>query len=322
MHSLSAAAHVVVAACTLLVGYGAQAQPLPSKRILFINSYHEGYHWSDGEERGARTVLQGTGIELRFFRMDAKRHPEHAKVMGLKARAEIESFRPDAVIVSDDIAVRHVLRPFYRDAELPFVFCGVNWDATKYGLPYTNATGMLEVSFARQMLDTLRHYARGARIAYLTVDSETERTEAAAYKKELGVEFAVEKYVTTAAAWKAVFVELQGQVDILFLGNYIGTSDEWNEAEMAEFVSSSSRVVSGSIYAFMSPYAMVNFAKVPEEHGIWAAKSAVAIIKGTSPSSIEITRNTQSKIVLNPKLAARAGIVFTRDLLRNSIVTQ
>ncbi|OFX20134.1 MAG: hypothetical protein A2V77_11370 [Anaeromyxobacter sp. RBG_16_69_14] len=278
--------------------------------------------WSDGEEKGARTVLQGTGIELRFFRMDAKRHPERAKAMGLEARAVIESFKPGAVVVSDDIAARHVLRPFFQDAELPFVFCGVNWDATKYGLPYVNATGMLEVSFARQMLDTLRHYARGTRVAYLTVDSETERTEAAAYKEQLGVEFAVEKYVTTASAWKAAFVELQGQVDILFLGNYIGTSDAWNEADMAAFVVSNSKIISGSIHDFMSPYAMVNFAKVPEEHGIWAAKTALAVLGGARPSSIEITRNTQSKIVLNPKLAARAGIVLTRDLLRNSLVTR
>ncbi len=321
MHSLSAVAHVV-AAWTLLGAAGAQAQPLASKRILFVNSYHEGYPWSDGEEKGARAVLQGIGIELRFFRMDAKRHPERAKAMGLKARSEIESFKPGVVIASDDIAVRYVLRPFFRDAGLPFVFCGVNWDATKYGLPYANATGMLEVSFARQMLDTLRHYARGTRVAYLTVDSETERTEAAAYKNELGVEFAVEKYVKTASAWKAAFTELQGQVDILFLGNYIGTSDAWNEADMAAFVLSSSRIVSGSIYDFMSPYAMVSFAKAPEEHGIWAAKTALAILKGKSPSSIEITRNTQSRIVLNPKLAAKAGVVFTRDLLRNSLVAR
>jgi len=307
-------------ACTLLLAWKAWAQPLAGRRILFVNSYHAGYPWSDGEERGSRIALQGTGIDLRFFRMDAKRHPEWAKAMGRKARAEIESFRPDAVIVSDDLAVKYLLQPFFRNAQLPFVFCGINWDASKYGLPYANATGMLEVSFAQQMLDTLRHYARGPRVAYLTVDSETERAEAAAYKKELGVVFVVEKYVKTTAAGKAAFAELQGQVDILFLGNYIGTSDEWKQTEMAAFVLSHSRIVSGSIYDFMSPYAMVNFAKVPEEHGVWAAKTALAIIKGASPFSIGVTRNMQSKIVLNPKLAAKAGIVFTRDLLRNSIV--
>jgi hypothetical protein len=31
--------------------------------------------------------------------------------------------------------------PFFKNASLPFVFCGINWDSTEYGLPCENVTG-------------------------------------------------------------------------------------------------------------------------------------------------------------------------------------
>jgi ABC-type uncharacterized transport system substrate-binding protein len=311
----------VVAVLAALIASSAQAQ-LAGKKVLFVNSYHEGYEWSDGEEHGAAAALKGTGVELRFARMDAKRHADEAfrKAAGEKVKAEIEAWKPDVVIVSDDAAVKYLLQPFYKNGKVPFVFCGVNWDASKYGLPYSNATGMLEVSFAREMLDSLKAYAKGSRVAFLTVDSETERVEAAAYKKELGIQFAAERYVKTLAEWKAEYEKLQGEADILFLGNYAGAQGEWDAAAAAAFAAEHAKIVSGSIYDFMAPYAMLNFAKIAEEHGAWAANTAVEIMKGASAGSIAIARNKQSKIVLNPKLAAKVGVVFKPDLLKHAVV--
>jgi len=311
---------LAVAAAALLTT-AAQAQGLAGKKVLFVTSYHEGYEWSDGEERGAKTALAGSGAELRFFRMDAKNHPDEAfrKAAAEKAKAEIASWKPDAVIVADDPAVKFLLQAHFKDAAVPFVFCGVNWDAAKYGLPYKNATGMLEVSFAHELIENLKPYAKGARVAYLTIDSETERIEAAAYKKLAAIDFVAEKYVKTMAEWKAAFAELQDKADILFVGNYAGAPD-WNAADAAAFAAEKSKIVSGSIYDYMAPFAMVNFSKVAEEHGAWAAKAATDIIKGASPASIAIAKNKQSRIVVNPRLAAKAGIVLKSDLIRNAVV--
>lgn len=322
--TISRTFRTLASAAALLLAAGAQAQGVAGKKVLFVNSYHEGYEWSDGMEHGAAAALKGTGVELKFFRMDAKRHPEDAfrKAAAEKAKAEIDAWKPDAVVVGDDVAVKYLLQAHYKDAKIPFVFCGVNWDASKYGLPYKNATGILEVSFARELVDMLKGYAKGSRIAYLTVDSETERIEAAAYKKELGIPFVAERYVKTLAEWKAEFTKLQGEADILFLGNYAGATGGWNEAEATAFAMEHSKIVSGSIYDYMAPYSMVNFSKVAEEHGVWAAKAALDVMKGASPASIAIAKNKQSKIVLNPKLAAKAGIVFKPDLLRNAVVSK
>ena len=293
------------------------------KKVLFVNSYHQGYEWSDGEEEGAAKVLKASGVQLDFFRMDTKRHGDEAskKKAGLEAKALIEKTKPDLVIVSDDNAVKYLLEPYYKNAALPFVFCGVNWDASGYGLPYKNATGMTEVALTTQLVDKLKEYAKGKRVGFLTVDTETERVEQKAYRDVLKLQFAQERFVKTLADWKAAFKDLQSQVDVLLLGNFAGIND-WNEADARAWAEANTRIPSGGMYDFMMPYAMLGFVKVAQEQGIWSGKTALAILKGAPPSSISVTPNKEAQIMVNVKLASQAGIVFKPELVRNAVAVK
>jgi ABC-type uncharacterized transport system substrate-binding protein len=319
MQSVAAAAAALVVAAAA----PAHAQGVAGKKVLFVTSYHQGYPWSDGEEKGASTALQGSGVQVKFFRMDTKRHQDEGfrKKAGELARAEIESFRPDVVIVADDPAVQYVLQAHYRGAKLPFVFCGVNWDAAKYGLPYANATGMVEVAPVKELVANLRAHAKGPRLGYLTVDSETERIEGPMYAKTLGAPFTSEVYAKTFAEWKAAFHRMQGEVDMILLGNTAGIND-WNEAEAKTLVLAGSKVPSGAAYDFMMPYAMLGLTKIEEEQGAWAGTTALRILKGTAPSAIPIASNKQSKIFMNVKLAAAAGVVMKPEIVRSAQVVQ
>lgn len=310
----------------LALALGLAAAPAAAqsgKKVLFVNSYHPGYEWSDGEEEGAAKVLRASGVTVEFFRMDTKRHGEEAakKQAGLAAKAAIEKAKPDLVIVSDDNAVKYVLQPFYRDAPLPFVFCGVNWDASGYGLPYANATGMVEVALTTQLVDKLKEYAKGRRVGFLTVDTETERLEQKAYREKLKLEFAQERFVRTLADWKAAFKEMQGQVDVLLLGNFAGIND-WNEADARAWAEANTRIPSGAMYDFMMPYATLGLIKIAQEQGIWAGKTSLAILKGEKPSAIPIASNKEGQIMVNAKLAAAAGIVFRPELVRNAVAAK
>jgi len=318
--SLQLAVAALVAALAL---HPAPAAAQAGKKILFINSYHEGYPWSDGEEKGAKAALAGTGVELRFHRMDTKRHQEEAfrAKAGQKAREEIEAWKPDLVIVADDPAVKYVLEAYYKDAKLPFVFCGVNWDASKYGLPYRNATGMVEVAPVKELIANLRAQAKGARLGYLSVDTETERIEAPAYAKVIGGPFAVEVLAKSFDEWKAAFQKMQTETDMVLFGNTTGLKN-FNEKEAAAFVLSSTKVPTGCAYDFMMPYAMLGFTKIEEEQGAWAASAALRILKGESPSAIAITQNRQSKILMNLKIAGAAKVVFRPEIVRNAQVVQ
>ncbi len=306
-------------ACVASLGLSAapaRAQ-LAGKKVLFVNSYHEGYPWADGEEKGARMALQGSGVKLDFVRMDLKRHQgdtAFATAAAQRVKAEIETSKPDVVILADDPAVQLVLVPFFNGSVRPFVFCGVNWDASRYGLG-KNATGMVEVSLVKEMLTALKDYAKGQRLGFLTADAETEHIEGPYYRKALGLSFTREHYAKTLADWKDAFLKMQSEVDVLFIGPSAGIND-WNDADAAAFVQANSRIPSSTIYDFMMPLAMIGYTKVAEEQGAWAGKNALEILKGASPASIPVAANKQAKILINARLAAKAGIVFKPELVK------
>ena len=114
---------------SILISFSLRAEEYADKRVLFIDSYHQGYAWSDGVVRGVEQVLIPTGINLLIHRMDTKRNRTESFIheAARQVKDKIISFAPDVVIISDDNAVKHVLQKYYRNAELPFVFCGVKF---------------------------------------------------------------------------------------------------------------------------------------------------------------------------------------------------
>ena len=76
------------------------------KKILYVDSYYDDYDWSQGLTSGIKSVLDGTGVELKIVRMDTKRNPaeEFKKKAGEDAHLAIEVFKPDVLMVSDDNA--------------------------------------------------------------------------------------------------------------------------------------------------------------------------------------------------------------------------
>jgi ABC-type uncharacterized transport system substrate-binding protein len=291
------------------------------QKVLLIDSYHEGYEWSDGIVAGVRSVLKGTGVELKIFRMDTKRNDseEFKKAASLRAKDAIESDKPDIVIACDDNTSQYIIQPFYKDAALPVVFCGLNWDASGYGYPYKNATGIVEVALIPQLVDNLKTYAKGSRIGFLTSDTETERKEGTWIKKIFKMQFASEEYVKTLAAWKDTFTRMQTETDMLILNSVAGIND-WDEAEAATWALAHGRIPSGTTYTWLMPVAMIGLIKVAEEQGEWAAQTALKILAGTSPASIPIVQNKRASVSVNVKLASKAGIVFPSALLKNATV--
>jgi hypothetical protein len=78
------------------VSGASMATSYTGKKVLFIDSYHEGYAWSDGITSSLKRTLDGTGVELKIIRMDTKRNndKEFKKNAALKAKSVIEQFMP------------------------------------------------------------------------------------------------------------------------------------------------------------------------------------------------------------------------------------
>lgn len=297
------------------------AADFSGKKVLMIDSYHTGYPWSDGIVKGVEDALKGSGVELKTIHMDTKRNSDEdfKTTAAQEAKAVIESFKPDVVIAADDNASKYLVMPFYKNASLPFVFCGLNWDASGYGYPYSNATGMVEVSLIEPLLNNLKVYAKGGKIGYLSSNVLSSTKEAEFYGKLFNIKFDDEKHVGSFAEWKAAFKEMHETMDMVVIGNQSGIND-WNEDEALAWAEANTKVISGTVYDFLTPFSMLGITKVAEEQGIWSAKTALQILGGKSPSSIPIVKNKKGDVYVNVKLASKAGVVFKPALVKNATV--
>ncbi len=286
------------------------------KRILYIDSYHTGYEWSDGVADGIEGVLESTGVDYREFEMDTKNNPSESfkNDAAAAAKAEIEEFDPDVVITSDDNAFKYIVNEYYRDAALPFVFCGVNWDVSVYDGPYTNTAGMVEVALVPQLLDHLGEYAAGNRVGYIAANTTTAIKEGTNYKSVFGINL-TEHYVDTFEEWKTAYDEIQTHVDILIVGNNAGMKN-WDASAARNHVETHTVVPTGSIYDFMAEFSLLSIAKDAKEQGQWAAHSALEIIDGKEPAEIGVVRNERGLVILNFNLADRLDVAFDPVLIK------
>jgi len=287
-----------------------------NKTILIINSYHAGYEWSDGVERGIEQVLENQNVSLHKFYMDTKRQrdPEKIQEAVTQARQVISSLKPDIVIASDDNAAKYIIEPHYRDHELPFVFCGVNWDSSIYGFPYSNVTGMEEVSLIKPITTHLRDYANGDAIGILSIDANSGHRNIKNFEKHLGKSFDKTFFVNTFSEWKERFLQLQDEVDMMILENPKGIKG-WDNEKARQFVEKNTAIPIGTTHVWLSVYAHITIAKIPEEQGQWAAKAALQILNGSKPVEIPITKNEKGRLFVNFRLSRLNNITFKHELI-------
>ncbi len=297
-------------------------QAAPPARCLYVSSYHAGYEWNDGIERGLESVLQGK-CEIKKFYMDGKNHLDdaYAKAKALEAKELIDSWKPDVVIAADDNASKYLVMPYLKDKPVPVVFCGLNWTADPYGYPYRNATGMIEVGPIEPLSAEVRAVVKNARRGvFLSADENTQYKEYAMAREQylrLGIEL-THRPVRTMADWEAGFTAAQAQADLLVIGNNAGIKD-WDKERAQRYVHEHGRRFSVATLEWMAPYAMLTMSKIADEQGEWSGKVALLILDGTPPSKIPVVANRRWNMYVNPKLLDKAGYRLSPDILRKAV---
>ncbi|SNS06371.1 PAS domain S-box-containing protein [Humidesulfovibrio mexicanus] len=121
----------------------------PRKNVLVLNSYHDGYAWSDEIVTGLRQYFAESQflVDLQIEYMDTKRFAtqERAQALFTFYRDKFRDSEFDLVIASDDFAYNFVLD--YQDRlfpGLPVVFCGVNDFKPEKLAGRNNITGLVE----------------------------------------------------------------------------------------------------------------------------------------------------------------------------------
>ena len=309
----TALAALLTLAC--LAGRAAAAEPV----VVWVDSYHAGYEWSDGVEAGIRSVLDPAGVRLVVQRLDAKETPADAALRKAAQSAlnVIYRIRPGVVIASDDAAQEYLVVPFLKGTPQPVVFCGVNWDAAMYGYPAPNVTGMLEVEAVPEMVAHFARDAKGSRVGYISGKTATdlkitETFNAAFFGGRMKIYFA-----ETFEQFKTLFLRAQNETDMLFLRNYAGIAG-WDPDAAEAFLLNNTRVPTGSHLLHMNRYVVYTMGKVPQEQGEWAAHAALRVLAGERAGDIPLARNQRTRLVVNLKLAKAAGITLPMAVLKTA----
>jgi len=307
-----------VAVLFFLAG-SAAAQQKP--KVLYINPYHKGYAWGDGELAGAESVLKDKA-DLKVVYMDTKRNntEEFCVQAGMRARDEIEAYNPDVVIAADDVSAKYVIAPFYKYAYLPVVLCGVQWDYSGYGFSARNVTGIVQVSPVDGLVTELKKMSgkqagvQGVqRVGFLAPDTGLSRAEAAYVEKVFKIK--LDKYFARDFKdWKKGFFQLQEYVDMLVLDSDRGLYGR-NEKELIWYAKRNTRVPTGTCYGFMTPAALLTYLRLPSELGDWAGNAALKIIYGRLPAEVVPDRNKQGAVIVNLSVAKNAGLRVPLDIV-------
>ncbi|SDL08993.1 Signal transduction histidine kinase [Maridesulfovibrio ferrireducens] len=101
------------------------------RNVLFLNSYQNGYAWSDDILDGVREVLNDSNlnIDLHIEYMDTKRFKgeEFMEILHSYYAFKYKGYNLSAIIVSDNAALNFMLK--YQDSffsDVPVLFCGIN----------------------------------------------------------------------------------------------------------------------------------------------------------------------------------------------------
>ena len=314
------AAMFMAAALTLLPCASAWASDFNKKRVFYLNSYHDGYMWSDDIMNGLREVFAASNIpiELQVEYMDSKKYNFHT--LGEKLyelyRQKFSNEHFDVVIVSDNHGLDFIRQ--YRDElfpGVPVVFCGINRNDFEYLKDEPNMTGALETIEARALLElALKLSPRIKRMIAVGDRSTTglaikRQVESAMPDFEGRLEFefmAVENFTRTLEELR----DIPDDTMVYFIPFYTNVHGKFYSAEeLVEVLSTNTDAPIYSNWGFLLGHGTVGGPLISgEDHGRAAANMALRILQGTRANRIPIEVASPHAFKFDYQVLKRLGI--------------
>ncbi|ACS80370.1 ABC transporter substrate-binding protein [Maridesulfovibrio salexigens] len=126
-------------------------------KVLYIESYHDGYAWDQEQRAGLESILKDQ-VELYNFQMDTKRidASQYQEKADLAWKYYLE-VKPDIVVLSDDNALMFLEQRFLK-TDTPVVYMGINNNPRNYGPLGENVTGVLERPLYKRTIRYLKEF--------------------------------------------------------------------------------------------------------------------------------------------------------------------
>ncbi|MGE4297239.1 MAG: ATP-binding protein [Desulfovibrionaceae bacterium] len=291
----------------------------PKRTVLYLNSYHNGYSWSDSILEGIRAALNAGKfrIDLQIEYMDTKKYPYAAtkEILFSLYRDKFRNERFDVVLVSDNAAYefarayRNILFP-----GVPVVFCGVNdLDPTRFNEPLM--TGAIENFDAKESFDiAFRFHPERRKVVII---GDTSPTDTAILNQIRQVLPALTDRATFEMWTKYDLMEIIRRVrghahDTIFyvmpfyqnVGGVLYTAED-----VVEEIYKRAGAPLYSGWEFLVNHGIVGGRLISGvDHGRTAANMALRILDGESPENIPIVPQTGSSLIFDWNVMQKFGI--------------
>lgn len=301
-------------------------QRAPKPKIVYVNSYHKGHPSSDAIMDAIINSFPADSFELSVHLMDTKRN---TSVEFIQKRAEeiynsIVSARTDLLIVSDDNAMKYLVKPFHLDDSIPTVFCGINMSADQYDLNYRNVTGIIEMLPFTELLSCIEPYYPDLRNLLVLSENTTSSQKEVPYLDTMISERGIQPFFSLTNnfdEWLEIFKNANQQYDAIYIVTHAAIKG-WDHDKAVEYVGKHVNKPVLTCENFMMPYSVIGLTKVPAEHGLWAANTGGKILNGENPAGIPVIVNQLSELWLNQMLAAKIGFSPETKLLDRAHIIQ
>lgn len=300
----------------LLPAQAAWAQK-PKKKVLYLNSYHHGYAWSDEIRKGIISVLNDSEftLEVQTEYMDAKKYNYNYITNKLVTlyRDKFAGEKFDAIIVSDNDAFSFVRQ---HRAELfpgvPIVFCGVNMsrDPLEVGI-----TGVVERPSIIDTLNVALSFHPGVKRLVVVGDESTTgryirqqiENVMSVFEKRLAFEYWTNMGMGEMLARVR---ELPDDTILFFIPMYQEVDGRFYTAEeVMEEISKYSTVPLYSSWRFLLGHGSVGGKLLSgQDQGAQAAEMALEVLRGTPVSSIPIVDKPSGEYWFDYKVLKRLHI--------------
>lgn len=313
--------------CTIIVAASDCLAQVPlqfGQKVLVVMSYHQGYQ---GGEKEIKNVLDELleGAEIKYFYLDTKNNPQEGPQKAIKAYEFFQQFKPDAVIAANDNAQSLFVVPFLKDkTEVPVIFCGVNDDATKYGYPASNVSGVIEKKHYKESFELLTLIDSSIKnVAVVYKDNPTNEKNLATIRKDLigsPLTVSVWRDIRSIDELQDLIDYLDDKVDALVLLNMTGITDSQGVAiEAKDAVAYISRkwrkptVAAGSWE--IEAGALCGVIQVDKDQGFAAAQMLFDLWAGKKISELRIIDTSLGQWMINLSTAKHLGLKIKPGLL-------
>lgn len=269
------------------------------KSVLYLNSYHNGYHWSDGLLGGVRSVLNSSRfkVDLQIEYMDAKKYNYDTITKNLHSlylkKFKNETF--DIIIASDNDALNFVNQ--HRNDlfdDIPVVFLGVN-DLKPSDISGGRITGVVEIFDLIATLKVAKKLHPKKDNLIILIDESTagnairRQVEKITAKENLGLQ--IDYWIQLSLEEAQKRVRRLPDNSFIFIAPYYQTINGrfYTSEEVSEAIYKHSSVPIYTAWEFMVGYGAVGGRVLSgHEHGKTAGKIALQIFEGTDVDNIPI----------------------------------